>query len=164
MWRKVNDWYLPRFQVESGGSLRHSGLVAGLDCSRKFISAKVRWSHDRSVFYKPLPIKPEQWVIPLIISPEIITMSSKYGWDVEVECLWIKPFLQSVIDLWFSGVHLTKRLPKIPPCNAVNNKNLLKIFGWCLKRHRKNCKCCPHHSLFKGPYECSNCCFQLSEM
>ena len=33
-----------------------------------------------------------------------------------------------------------------------------------LEKHRKNCECCPCHSLFKGHCECSDCCSQLSEM
>ena len=31
-------------------------------------------------------------------------------------------------------------------------------------KHRKNCKCCPFHSLFKGHYEWWDCCSQLPEM
>ena len=30
-------------------------------------------------------------------------------------------------------------------------------------KHRKNCKCCPFHSLFKGHYEWWGCCSQLPE-
>ena len=30
--------------------------------------------------------------------------------------------------------------------------------------HRKNCECCPCHSLFNGHCECSDRCSQLSEM
>ena len=31
-------------------------------------------------------------------------------------------------------------------------------------KHRKNCECCPFHSLFKGHYEWWDCCSQLPEM
>ena len=31
-------------------------------------------------------------------------------------------------------------------------------------KHRKNCECCPCHSLFKGHCECWDCCSQLSEI
>ena len=42
--------------------------------------------------------------------------------------------------------------------SCIQDKSTLK------QKHRKNCECCPCHSLFKGHSECWNCCSQLSEM
>ena len=47
-------------------------------------------------------------------------------------------------------------VPTLPHYLACLDKATLK--------HRKNCECCPCHSLLKGHNECWDCCSRLSEM
>ena len=56
-------------------------------------------------------------------------------------------------------------------CVVLFHLRNLQIISWNFRflrlihyREKKNCECCPRHSLFKGHYECWYWCSQLSEM
>ena len=48
--------------------------------------------------------------------------------------------------------------------HPAHDTKLLRIMRRMISMKKKNndCECCPRFSLFKDPYKCWNCCYQLS--